>query len=73
MPSMSETYTIAVKPSQRRGKLTATSSDGHTFTTPMPLLDGARHWQAQDAPSTATITTERQHRMGAPQHHRPRR
>jgi len=41
MPSMSETYTITVKPSPRPGKLTATSFDGHTFTTPMPLLDGA--------------------------------
>jgi hypothetical protein len=35
----------------------AHSSDGHTLTTSMPLLDGARHWQALGAPSTAGIVT----------------
>jgi len=49
-------YTIALKPS-RRGKVTATSSDGHTFTAAEPLFTGARYWQAQGAPSSATILT----------------
>jgi hypothetical protein len=43
------TYTIAVAPSTRPGKVTAKSSDGHTFTTSMPLLDGARHWLTNGA------------------------
>ena len=51
------TYTIAVEPSRSPGKVTATSSDGHSFTTAMPLLDGARHWQALGEPSSATIVT----------------
>jgi hypothetical protein len=50
-------YTIAVTPSPTTGKVTATSSDGHTLTTSMPLLDGARYWQQAGAPSTATIVT----------------
>jgi hypothetical protein len=49
---MEATYTIKVEPSQSPGKVTATSSDGHTFTTSMPLLDGARHWQSLGAPSS---------------------
>ena len=51
------TYTIAVAPSPTAGKVTATSSDGHTRTTSMPLLDGARHWLAQGADPAATIVT----------------
>jgi hypothetical protein len=51
---MEATYTIKVEPSQSPGKVTATSSDGHTFTTSMPLLDGARHWQSLGAPSSAS-------------------
>jgi len=51
------TYTISIAPSQSPGKITASSSDGHTLTTSMCLLDGARYWQAQGAPSTATIAT----------------
>ena len=50
-------YTIKVRPSQSPGKVTATSSDGHTFTTSMCILDGARYWQGLGAPSSATIVT----------------
>jgi hypothetical protein len=52
------TYTIAVAPSTRPGKVTAKSSDGHTFTTSMPLLDGARHWLTNGA--NPASTTHRQ-------------
>src|SRR5262249_29142862 len=31
--------------------------DGHTFTTSMCILDGARYWQGLVAPSSATIVT----------------
>jgi hypothetical protein len=51
------TYTISVEPSRTPGKLTATSSDGHSRTTSTPLLDGARYWQQLGAPSTAAIVT----------------
>ena len=50
-------YTISVKPSATPGKVTATSSDSHAFTTSMPLLDGARHWLNAGAPSTTSIVT----------------
>jgi hypothetical protein len=50
-------YTISIEPSTRAGKVTATSTDGHTFTTTTPLLAGARYWQALGAPSTASIVT----------------
>src|SRR5215471_16320548 len=50
-------YTIKVRPSQSPGKITATSSDGHTLTTSMCILDGARYWQGLVAPSSATIVT----------------
>ena len=50
-------YTISIEPSGTPGKITATSSDGHSMTTSMCLLDGARYWQAQGAPSSATIVT----------------
>jgi hypothetical protein len=52
-----DTYTISLAPSVTPGKVTATSSDGYTFATPMPLLDGARHWLNAGAPSTASIVT----------------
>ena len=32
------TYTISVEPSRTPGKVTATSTDGHTFTALEPLL-----------------------------------
>jgi len=51
------TYTIAVAPSTEPGKFTATSSDGHAFTTSEPLFAGARYWQALGAPSSASIVT----------------
>jgi hypothetical protein len=57
MPPMSETYTISVEPSRAPGKVTAHSSDGHTFITSMCLLAGARYWQARGAPSSASIVT----------------
>jgi hypothetical protein len=50
-------YTITVKPSTRPGKVTAYSSDGHSLTTSMPLLDGARYWLNHGADPAATITT----------------
>jgi hypothetical protein len=51
------TYTIAIEPSSKAGQITATSSDGHAFTTTTPLLDGARYWLNLGAEPTATITT----------------
>jgi hypothetical protein len=56
-PQWDMSYTIAVKPSRTPGKVTATSSDDHCFSTSTPLLDGARHWQALGAPSSASIVT----------------
>jgi hypothetical protein len=38
-------FTISIEPSRSPGKVTAMSSDGHSFTTTMPLLDGARYCQ----------------------------
>ena len=51
------TYTIAITPSPAAGKITATASDSHTFTTTTPLLDGARYWLNNGANPAATITT----------------
>jgi len=51
------TYTISVEPSRTPGKVTATSSDGHSLTTSTPLFSGARYWQQLSAPSTAAIVT----------------
>jgi hypothetical protein len=51
------TYTINIEPSESPGKVTATSSDGHSLTTSIPLLNGARYWQQLGAPSSATIVT----------------
>jgi hypothetical protein len=50
------TYTIAVEPS-RKGQIAATSSDGHTFTTTTPLLEGARYWLNSGADPADFITT----------------
>jgi hypothetical protein len=50
-------FTISIEPSRAPGKVTAHSSDGHTFTTSTPLLNSARYWQGLGAPSTATIVT----------------
>jgi hypothetical protein len=35
--------TITIAPVDK-GQVTATSSDGHSFLTTTPLLDGARYW-----------------------------
>ena len=52
------TYTITVKPSQTPGKVTATSTNGHSLTTTTtPLLDSARYWLQAGAPSSASIVT----------------
>jgi hypothetical protein len=51
------TFTISIEPSRSPGKVSATSSDGHVFTTSIPLLDGARYWEALGAPSSAAIVT----------------
>ena len=49
------TYTIT--PSPAAGKITATASDSHAFTTTTPLLDGARYWLNHGADPAAAITT----------------
>jgi hypothetical protein len=51
------TYTITVKPSPTPGKVTATSSNGHSLTTTTPLLDSARYWLTNGANPASTITT----------------
>lgn len=51
------TYTIAIEPSSKAGQVTATSSDGHTFLTTTPLLEGAPYWLKLGAEPTATITS----------------
>jgi hypothetical protein len=48
-------YTITI--ASIKGKVTATTSDGHTLATTTPLLTGARYWQQLGAPSSAVITT----------------
>ena len=50
------TYTISLAPSAH-GKITATSSDGHSFTASEPLLTGARYWLDHGADPAATIVT----------------
>jgi hypothetical protein len=48
------TITIA---SADKGQVTATSSDGHSFLTTTPLLDGARYWLEKGiSPDTSLIT-----------------
>jgi hypothetical protein len=50
------TYTISIEPSSKAGQITATSSDGHTFTTSTPLLEGARYWLSMGANPADPIT-----------------
>jgi hypothetical protein len=50
------TYTIAIEPSSKAGQITATSSDGHAFTTTTPLLEGARYWLSTSANPADPIT-----------------
>jgi hypothetical protein len=48
--------TIAIAPAGK-GQVTAASTDGHTFLTTQPLLDGARYWLDRGAsPDTSIIT-----------------
>ena len=49
-------YTITIAPSLK-GQVTATASNGHSFRTTTPLLDGARYWLNNGANPTTTITT----------------
>jgi hypothetical protein len=51
------TYTIAVKPAPTPGKVTATSTNGHSLTTTTPLLDSARYWLTNGANPHETIST----------------
>jgi len=43
-PQSPMSYTISTEPSRTPGKVTATSSDGHSFTASEPLFTGARYW-----------------------------
>jgi hypothetical protein len=49
-------YIISLAPSTHPGKVSACSSNGHTFTASEQLFTGARYWLDQGA-SSATITT----------------
>src|SRR5262245_34522721 len=40
-----------------KGQVTATSSDGHTFLTTTPLLDGARYWLKKGVSPDTSIST----------------
>jgi hypothetical protein len=39
--------TISIAPATK-GQVTAASTDGHSFLTTAPLLDGARYWLEKD-------------------------
>ena len=69
----SRTYTISIEPAHA-GMVTATSSDGGSFTTTSPLLEGARYW----LPAKRTILRRYRHRLVIlprpvvpAKHHRP--
>jgi hypothetical protein len=48
--------TITIAPADK-GQVTAASTDGHSFLTSTPLLDGARYWLEQGvSPDTSIIT-----------------
>ena len=48
--------TISIAPADK-GQVRATSSDGHSFLTTTPLLDGARYWLKNGAnPDTPVVT-----------------
>jgi hypothetical protein len=48
--------TISIAPAIK-GQVTAISSDGHTFLTTTPLLEGARYWQEKGVdPATSIVT-----------------
>jgi hypothetical protein len=48
--------TISLAPAIK-GQVTATSSDGHSFLSSTPLLDGARYWLAQGVCPGTSIST----------------
>ena len=48
--------TIAIAPAGK-GQVTATSTDGYSFLSTIPLCDGARHWLSKGAnPATSIVT-----------------
>ena len=49
--------TITIAPAHK-GRVTATSSDGHSFLTTTPLIDGARYWLEEKgmSPDISIIT-----------------
>jgi hypothetical protein len=48
--------TISIAPAIK-GQVTAASTDGHSFFTTTPLLDGARYWLKNGAhPDTSIVT-----------------
>jgi hypothetical protein len=49
-------FTITIEPAEK-GQVTAKSSDGRSFVTTAPLLDGARCWLEQGANAAASIVT----------------
>ena len=51
------TYNILVALSSYAGFLTARTSDGGSFRSRQPLLDGARYWMRTAADPAANITT----------------
>jgi hypothetical protein len=48
--------TVAIAPAGK-GQVTATSSDGQTFLTTQPLLDGARYWLEKGVSADTSIVT----------------
>jgi hypothetical protein len=48
--------TISLQPAIK-GQVTANSSDGHSFLTTTPLLDGARYWLKNGANPDALVVT----------------
>jgi hypothetical protein len=69
------TYTISITPSAHPGKVTATSSDGHTLTSSMCLLDGARYWLGNVRPRRyhRDSLVKRPRPLGTALNYRPRR
>jgi len=59
------TYTISVEPSRTPGKVTATSSDGHSLTTSTPTV------QRRPLLATAKRTLNRCHRDSVVKRPRP--
>jgi hypothetical protein len=48
--------TITLKPAGK-GQVTATSSDGHSFLSTIPLCNGARYWLDKGADPATPICT----------------